>query len=152
MNGQRAYTVDLKDMDDLTVHELYALLKLRVDVFVVEQNCAYPELDGKDGAALHLLLRTGEEIIAAARIFPPRDAMPAKIGRVVVSPAHRGKRLGEALMREALQICADRFAGTPLFLSAQSHLQGFYGGLGFTVVSEEYVENGIPHVDMLRKA
>lgn len=145
-----SYSVEIKDMGGFSAHELYALLKLRVDVFVVEQNCPYPELDGKDDQALHLMLKRGSEIIAAARIFPPRDDKPAKIGRVVVSPAHRGERLGGALMREALDACAERFPAAPVFLSAQSHLQRFYGSFGFKPVSEEYLEDGIPHVDMLK--
>ena len=146
------YSVEIKDMGGFSAHELYALLKLRVDVFVVEQNCPYPELDGKDDQALHLMLKSGEEIIAAARIFPTHDEKPAKIGRVVVSPDHRGERLGDALMREALNACAERFPGAPVFLSAQSHLQKFYGSFGFKPVSDEYLEDGIPHVDMLKTA
>ena len=146
------YSVEIKDMGGFPAHELYALLKLRVDVFVVEQNCAYPELDGMDDRALHLMLKREGEIIAAARIFPPHDDKPAKIGRVVVSPDHRGERLGDALMREALKACAERFPGVPVFLSAQSHLQKFYGSFGFKPVSDEYLEDGIPHVDMLKTA
>lgn len=152
MSGAPGYTVETKDMGGFSAHELYELLKLRVDVFVVEQNCAYPELDGKDADAIHLMLKDGGEIIAAARIFPPHDDVPAKIGRVVVSPRHRGKRLGDSLMREAIRFCHEQFPGTPIFLSAQSHLQGFYGSLGFRPVSDEYLEDGIPHVDMLRSA
>ncbi len=144
------YSVEIRDMGGFSAHELYVLLKLRVDVFVVEQNCPYPELDGKDDQALHLMLKRGGEIIAAARIFPPHDDVPAKIGRVVVSPAHRGERLGGALMQEALKTCHSRFPGAPVFLSAQSHLQRFYGSFGFKPVSGEYVEDGIPHVDMLK--
>ncbi len=148
--SEPTYIVEIKDMGGFSAHELYALLKLRVDVFVVEQNCPYPELDGKDDRALHLMLKRGGEIIAAARIFPPHDGVPAKIGRVVVSPAHRGERLGQALMREALKACAKRFADAPVFLSAQSHLQRFYASFGFKPVSDEYLEDGIPHVDMLK--
>lgn len=146
------HSVEIKDMGGFSAHELYALLKLRVDIFVVEQNCPYPELDGTDADALHLMLKQGDDIIAAARIFPPHDDNPAKIGRVVVSPVHRGKRLGEALMRDALEACKDRFPGAPVFLSAQSHLTNFYASFGFRPVSEQYLEDGIPHVDMLRDA
>lgn len=146
------YSVEIRDMGGFSAHELYALLKLRVDVFVVEQNCPYPELDGKDDQALHLMLKCGSEIIAAARIFGPHDDTPAKIGRVVVSPDHRGERLGGALMREALKACAERFPEAPVFLSAQAHLQRFYDSFGFKPVSEEYLEDGIPHVDMVKDA
>ena len=151
MRDDRDYTVDIRAMGEFSAHELYALLKLRVDVFVVEQRCAYPELDGKDAEATHLMLKREEDIVAAARIFPPHDDLPAKIGRVVVSPAHRGERLGEALMREALSHCHSTYPDAPVFLSAQSHLRRFYGSLGFEPISEEYVEDGIPHIDMLRR-
>ncbi len=147
------YTVDARRLDELSAIELYALLKMRVDVFVVEQNCPYPELDGKDADALHLRLLQDGDLIAAARIFAPTDQdAPAKIGRVVVSPDHRGKRLGDAVMREAVSLCEERFPEAPIYLSAQSHLSRFYGGFGFETTSEEYLEDGIPHVDMLRAA
>ncbi|MDM9628154.1 GNAT family N-acetyltransferase [Rhizobium sp. S152] len=146
-----SYTVDARRLDDLSAVELYALLKMRVDVFVVEQNCPYPELDGKDADALHLRLLQDGDLIAAARIFAPADQdAPAKIGRVVVSPDHRGKRLGEAVMREAISVCEERYPQAPIYLSAQSHLSRFYGSFGFETTSEEYLEDGIPHVDMIR--
>ncbi len=101
-----AYRVDVRRMDAFSAVELYALLKLRVEVFVVEQECPYPDLDGRDLDALHLRLLAGAELVAAARILPPnRTNDPARIGRVVVSPAHRGKRIGEAVMREAIAAC-----------------------------------------------
>ncbi|TCL73625.1 GNAT family N-acetyltransferase [Rhizobium sp. BK251] len=151
MQGQ-VYRVDVRGMEEFSARELYDLLRMRVDVFVVEQNCPYPELDGKDPAALHLRLVDGDELLAAARLFEPREpGAAAKIGRVVVSPAHRGKRLGDALMKEAIAACERLFPDSPIALSAQSHLQRFYESLGFTVTSEEYLEDGIPHVDMVRQ-
>ncbi|MET0359958.1 MAG: GNAT family N-acetyltransferase [Pararhizobium sp.] len=148
---ETAYTVDLRTMDALSAGDLYALLKLRVDVFVVEQQCAYPELDGRDAAALHLRLIEGGVLVAAARLrTPPQPGAPARIGRVVVSPEHRGRRLGETLMREAISACQTTFPGAPIALSAQSHLRAFYAGFGFVATSDEYLEDGIPHVDMLR--
>ena len=144
------YTVDLRRLEDFPAGELYALLKLRVDIFVVEQKCPYPELDGKDPEALHLRLMADEELLAAARIFPPSSDGAARIGRVAVSPQHRGKRLGEAVMREAITACGQHFPGKPIALSAQSHLLRFYQALGFVAVSDEYLEDGIPHIDMKR--
>lgn len=144
-----AYSVDLRRLDAFSALELYALLRLRVDVFVVEQDCAYPELDGKDAAALHLRLLIDGENAAYARLWQP-EGKPPRIGRVLVAPAHRGKRLGEALMREAIKACETHFPGSPIALSAQSHLERFYRSLGFSPTSEEYVEDGIPHIDMLR--
>ncbi|PYE28350.1 ElaA protein [Rhizobium sp. PP-CC-3A-592] len=148
-----AYTVDLRTMDALSAADLYALLKMRVDVFVVEQACPYPELDGKDPAALHLRLIEGDALVASARLIKPRQSGdPVRIGRVVVSPDHRGRRLGDALMHEAVSACERAFPGVPIALSAQSHLHAFYTGFGFVVTSDEYLEDGIPHVDMLRPA
>lgn len=144
-----AYGVDVRRMESFSAVELYALLKLRVDVFVVEQACPYPELDGKDADALHLRLLVDGETAAYARIWRPENAAP-RIGRVLVSPDHRGRKLGEALMREAIGAYGTRFPGMPIELSAQSYLQQFYRSLGFSPTSEEYVEDGIPHIDMRR--
>lgn len=144
-----AYDVDVRRLDGFSAVELYTLLRLRVDVFVVEQACAYPELDGKDEDAFHLRLLIGGETAGYARLWRPEDG-PPRIGRVLVSPAHRGKRLGEAVMQEAIRACAAHFPGTPIALSAQSHLERFYRSLGFSPTSEEYVEDGIPHIDMIR--
>ncbi|WP_460930901.1 GNAT family N-acetyltransferase [Shinella zoogloeoides] len=144
-----AYSVEVRRMETFSAAELYALLKLRVDVFVVEQACPYPELDGKDTDALHLRLLIDGETTAYARIWRPENGAP-RIGRVLVSPDHRGKKLGEALMQEAIRACEAHFPGTPIELSAQSYLQQFYRSLGFSPTSEEYVEDGIPHIDMRR--
>ena len=151
MTVEAGYGVDVRKADALSPAELYRLLKLRVDVFVVEQNCPYPELDGKDFGALHLRLLGDGELLAAARIFAPSQEEPeARIGRVVVSPARRGARLGDAVMREAIALCERSFAGIAIAISAQSHLAGFYASHGFEIVSGEYLEDGIPHVDMRR--
>ena len=146
-----SFGADVSRLDELSATELYALLKLRTDVFIVEQKCPYPELDGRDPDALHLRLMQDGELLAAARFFAPGDQSEhAKIGRVVVAPAHRGKRLGDALMRETIAACEDRFPGHALALSAQSHLKAFYASFGFAVCSDEYLNDGIPHIDMLR--
>lgn len=145
------YKADVRRTDEFSAVELYALLKLRVDVFIVEQKCPYPELDGRDLDALHLRLLAGSEILAAARILPPGETRASpRIGRVVVSPVHRGKRLGEAVVREAIATCEQLFPHAPIALSAQSHLKRFYESFGFSPVSEEYLEDGIPHIDMVR--
>ena len=143
------YETDLRAMGEFSASELYAMLKMRVDVFVVEQKCPYPELDGKDPDALHLRLLSGNALLASARIFKPLHPGDAvSIGRVVVSPAYRGERLGEKLMKEAMAACERLFPGSPIALSAQSHLQRFYQSLGFSPVSEQYLEDAIPHIDM----
>ena len=146
------YTTDLKGFDEFSARELYDLLRMRVDVFVVEQNCPYPELDGKDIDALHLRLLEGGQLLAAARILKPHERRDAsKIGRVVVSPAHRGKRLGDALMSEAIAVCERLYPENPIALSAQAHLRRFYESFGFIGTSQEYLEDGIPHIDMVRQ-
>ncbi len=146
-----AYEVDVKGLDDLSPRDLYAMLKMRIDVFVVEQKCAFPEMDGKDPEALHLRLLAGNELLASTRIIAPKGKDdPVYIGRVVVSPEHRGKRLGDKVMMESIAACERLFRGHPIALSAQSHLQKFYASFGFETVSEEYLEDDIPHIDMLR--
>ncbi|GGA80383.1 GNAT family acetyltransferase [Brucella endophytica] len=135
-------------LDELAPRDLYAVLKLRVDVFVVEQKCPYPELDGKDLDALHLRVLDDGALAAYLRILPPSGEGSARIGRVIVAPSHRGRRLGETIMREAVVYCRERFHDRDIEISAQSHLHGFYGSFGFVPVSEEYLEDGIPHIDM----
>nr|WP_314093862.1 GNAT family N-acetyltransferase [uncultured Shinella sp.] len=139
-------------METFSAVELYALLTLRVSVFVVEQACAYPELDGKDIDALHLRLLIGGETAAYARLLPAENGAAPRIGRVLVAPGHRGKGLGETIMREAIRACEEHFPGAAIELSAQSYLERFYKALGFTPISAEYVEDGIPHIDMVRTA
>ncbi|WP_054310993.1 GNAT family N-acetyltransferase [Mesorhizobium sp. 1M-11] len=146
------YSVDVRTLDEFSPRELYTMLKMRTDVFVVEQKCPYPELDGADPNTLHLRLLSGGALLASARIGKPSKAGdPVVIGRVVVSPAHRGKRLGDALMKETIAACERLFSGHPIVLSAQSHLQRFYEAFGFMAVSEEYLEDDIPHIDMERR-
>ena len=146
------------EMDELSPRQLHAVLRLRVDVFVVEQACAYPEIDGRDPAARHLLVTApGEagtsemELAACLRLLRPEaPGAPLRIGRIVVAPDWRGTGLGDYLMRAAL-VEARRIApDCPQALSAQAHLTAFYSGHGFVPVSETYLEDGIPHVDMLR--
>lgn len=141
--------------EQLDPHRLYALLRLRVDVFVVEQNCPYPELDGRDPhpQALHLLGERAGELLACARLLPPGLSFegPA-IGRVVVAASARGVGLAHRLMARAIAQCERRWPAQTLYLGAQSHLQGFYAAHRFEVCSEPYLEDGIPHVDMRRAA
>lgn len=138
---------------DLSVQQLYALLALRSEVFVVEQNCPYLDVDGQDLVAenRHLLGMLGDELVAYARILSPVDAQsPVKIGRVIVSRRARGINLGNRLMAQALQSCQQHWPQHTPFLSAQAHLQSFYAGHGFVAVSDIYLEDDIPHIDMSR--
>lgn len=147
--SEKIFTSHWDEIDGLTPRALYAMLKLRVDVFVVEQNCPYPEIDGKDYDAFHLRVLDGEELAASLRVLPPEQAgKPVKIGRVVVAPDYRGYKLGQRIMQEAVAFAQDRFPGIAIELGGQSHLQKFYGSFGFVAISDEYLEDGIPHVDM----
>ena len=140
---------------ELTTTELYALLALRCAVFVEEQQCAYLDVDGDDlqGDNRHLLGMHDNQLVAYARLLAPADAAsPVKIGRVIVSDSVRGARLGNRLMEQAINSCQQHWPGRDLFLSAQAHLQAFYGQHGFVAVGENYLEDGIPHVDMLKNA
>ena len=140
-----------RDFDALAVGELYALLRLRADVFVVEQACVFGEIDGKDPAARHLLAFAGETLGGYLRVFPPTTAGgAAKIGRVVVAPAFRATGLGRRLMAAALTEIADRLGPVPIELAAQAHLERFYAGFGFVRCSEDYLEDDILHCDMRR--
>ncbi len=130
---------------------LYALLQLRSEVFVVEQDCVYQDLDGKDEAALHITAWEGTACLATARVLPPgvSYAEPS-IGRVVVQEEARKRGVGRALMGHALAAACDRWPEHGLRISAQTYLEPFYRSLGFSPSSEPYLEDGLPHVQMFR--
>ncbi|TWI57469.1 ElaA protein [Pseudomonas duriflava] len=138
---------------ELSKDTLYAILALRTQVFVVEQACPYQEVDGRDllGDTCHVMAWEDEALQAYLRLLDPayHDG-EVVIGRVVTAPAARGRGLGHALMEQALQVCAQRWAGLPVYLSAQAHLQEYYGRYGFTPVTAVYLEDDIPHVGMRR--
>ncbi|MCF6360382.1 MAG: GNAT family N-acetyltransferase [Cyclobacteriaceae bacterium] len=136
----------IKIFDSLTLTELYSILKLRVDVFVVEQNCPYPELDGEDEEAIHLFIEDDGEIASYLRIIINQPK--TRVGRVVTHKNSRGKNLSSKLMQEAMVYISKHFSNKIVMLSAQEHLQQFYSKFGFSPVSEVYLEDGIPHVDM----
>jgi ElaA protein len=143
-----------KRFHELAATELYALLRLRAEVFVVEQQCVYLDPDGKDThpAALHLLGADGTALAAYLRILPAGLSYPqVSFGRVLTAPAYRGRGLGDAMLREALSVIEQHWPGTDIQIGAQAHLQPFYARHGFDVSSGAYVEDGIPHVDMLRR-
>jgi ElaA protein len=143
----------LRTFDDLTVDELYRILRLRVEVFIVEQDCPYQDVDGRDPQAFHLLGETPSgELVAYARLLPRGVSYPeaAAIGRVVTSMAARGTGAGLRLMEEAIERCRERFGDdTPIRLGAQDYAIPFYRRLGFEPVGEGYLEDGIPHTTMV---
>lgn len=141
---------NIKVFTELSLEEWHDLVALRIAVFVVEQNCPYPELDGKDRACYHLIGRVDNEIVATARIVPPGVSYPEwSIGRVAIAPAQRGKYQGYMLMRQAMNFIHELDPGVPIRISAQSHLERFYSHLGFVFTGKAYDEDGIPHMEML---
>ena len=143
----------LKKFNELTLDELYAILQLRSKVFIVEQNCVYNDVDGKDQLAWHLTGTEDGNLIAYTRILPPGIVYndPA-IGRVVTSPSKRSSGLGRELMDRSIEHCEMLFGNTSITLSAQAYLKKFYESLDFFAVGEEYLDDGIPHIEMTRKA
>lgn len=138
---------------ELDTAMLYELLALRTQVFVVEQRCPYLETDGQDllGDTCHLLVRQGDALVGYLRLLDPqRMGGEVVIGRVVIAEAARGSGLGHRLMERALVECHKRWPGVPVYLSAQAHLQGYYGRYGFQAVTEVYLEDDIPHIGMRR--
>lgn len=142
----------LKPYEELNPTELYELLQLRVAVFVVEQNCPFQDLDGLDDRAYHLLGRTPTgELAAYARLFEAGISYEqVAIGRVAVGLAHRRAGLGQELMRQAVAQCEALFGPQPIKLGAQQYLERFYQSFGFAQCGEGYLEDGIPHLPMLR--
>jgi ElaA protein len=135
----------------LTIDELYAILKLRQDVFIVEQKCAYADADGHDDRASHLFAVDGDEVVACARIFAPgvrRDE--AVIGRVVTAARVRASGIGRELMRRAVAAVEEQHGRVAIWLGAQKYLQRFYESFGFVRDGDDYLEDGIPHLPMRR--
>ncbi len=142
----------IKSFDEFTVPELYAVLKARIDVFVVEQNCPYPDLDGYDQKAVHLWAEEDGEVLAGCRIFNKGIKYhEASVGRVLTTEKARGKSLGKQLIRYAVETIENRFHTSEIRISAQDYLLKFYGGFGFEDTGRKYLEDGIPHTEMLRK-
>lgn len=138
----------------LTTQQLYDLMRLRVDVFVVEQTCPYPELDGKDvlEGVHHLLGYQNDELVACARLLPAGTSYSnVSIGRVVTKQTVRGDGVGHQLLKEALKQCDALWPQQTIDIGAQEHLTQFYASHGFNVISDSYLEDGIPHVDMRRQ-
>ena len=142
----------IKRFEALSVRELYSLLQLRSEVFIVEQNCVYQDIDGKDEKALHLLGEYEGKIVAFARLFKAGDYFDnASIGRVVIGQNYRDKKWGHDLMKEAIAGIDYHFNQTNITISAQLYLQKFYESHGFVQTSEMYLEDDISHIEMKRE-
>lgn len=142
----------LRPFDRLTVSELYQVMQLRSQVFVVEQKCIYLDADNKDQQAFHLLGYNGEFLTVYARLFAPGEYFKeAAIGRIITAPAVRRSGAGKALMKKSIEIVRRLYGAVPIRIGAQCYLNNFYTSFGFQLDSDEYLEDGIPHVEMLLK-
>ncbi|PFZ92062.1 GNAT family N-acetyltransferase [Bacillus wiedmannii] len=141
---------NLKKFDELTNIELYNLLKERTLVFVVEQNCPYPEVDGKDPFSYHLFKEDNGEIIAYLRIVPAGISyQEISIGRVFVKKEYRGQGIAEELLKKGLDFIQNELKEKTVKIQAQDYLRKFYSSFGFQTIAQTYLEDNIPHVDML---
>jgi ElaA protein len=142
----------IKYFENLSVHELYDIMKLRSEIFVVEQNCVYLDLDGKDKFALHLFGEFEGKIVAYSRLFKPGISFDnASIGRVVVDANFRDRKWGHDLMREAIAGIKSHFGESKITIGAQLYLKKYYESHGFAQSSEMYLEDDIPHIEMKRE-
>lgn len=140
----------LKRFEDLSIDELYKILQARMSVFVIEQKCFYSELDGKDQVAYHLFKEEGEEVVAYLRIFSSGLVYPqASFGRVFVQKEYRNQGIAQELIKRALYFMQTQLHEKAIKIQAQAYLQTFYASFGFKAVSEVYLDDDIPHVDMI---
>lgn len=139
----------IKSFEELTTKELYEILKVRAAVFVVEQDCVYQDLDDIDYRSIHVFYRSGDEIIAYLRIYEKnKEQNLVQIGRVLTT--RRGMGLGERILREGIRAAEEFMNAEQIYIEAQVYAMGFYEQVGFQVTSGEFLEDGIPHVEMLR--
>ena len=140
----------MKKFAQLTNIELYQILKLRQEIFIIEQACIYPDLDNNDENAHHLMAFDDGEMVGCLRILDKGVTFEeASIGRVVVSKSHRGRGVATKMMRQAIDFVRNERREEHIKISAQTYAVPLYEGVGFKVVSEPYLEDGIPHVDMV---
>lgn len=145
-------SIFVKSFEELSKLELYKILRLRAEVFIVEQDCVYQDVDDKDQKALHVILKKSEEIIGYTRLFWPGDYFKeASIGRVVISKKERDNNYGSVLMKASILAISEKMKEKKIKISAQTYLKIFYNNLGFLESGKEYLEDGIPHVAMFKK-
>lgn len=144
---------DIKHFKELSTQTFHDALQLRINVFVVEQNCPYPELDDKDLVAYHVLGLEDGRLVAVARILPPGISYKEpSIGRFAVAPTHRKQKLGHLMMEACHASISQLFPKSPIRISAQEYLKDFYGAHGYQHTGKSYLEDGIPHIEMLKSA
>ncbi|WP_069130311.1 GNAT family N-acetyltransferase [Rhodohalobacter halophilus] len=140
-----------KGLQNMPSTDLYEILKLRQDIFIIEQTCIYDDIDGRDSHSDHLLLKEDGNLIAYSRIVPPGDKFSdVYIGRIVVHKDHRGRGLGKMVVKESLK-WVHEMEYDRVFIEAQAHLKSFYKELGFAPCSDVYDEDGIPHLQMVQQ-
>lgn len=145
-------TYILKPFSDLNLEELYELLRLRSEIFVVEQTCIYQDMDGLDYDYFHVIGKNEDgQLISYARVSPSDENENIKIGRVVVDNNFRGQDLGKELMKKTMELAKENFIVKSFSLSGQYHLKKFYNDLGFIEKGEQYLEDGIPHIYMIKQ-
>ena len=143
---------EIKEWSELSTKEVENIFSLRSEVFVVEQDCVYQDLDNKDQISIHIFQKEKDEIVAYTRIFKSGDYYKnPSIGRVVVSKKNRGKELGKKIMIHSIEYIKKNLKGEKIELSAQKYLDKFYKDLGFYKIGEDYLEDGIPHQRMIKE-
>ncbi|HET8828759.1 MAG TPA: GNAT family N-acetyltransferase [Pelobium sp.] len=145
------FTIQVKTFEQLSKQELYEILALRSEIFVVEQQCVYQDLDFKDQKALHILGKKGNILAAYTRVFNANEYFKqASIGRVLVKDSYRHMALGHKIIEASIASIYSYFKPQQILLSAQQHLKQFYNKHGFKQIGEGYLEDGIPHIKMLK--
>ena len=143
--------ISIKTFEQLSLEELYFILQLRSEVFVVEQDCVYQDIDAKDQNALHIIGKKDTKIIAYTRVFKGGDYFKeASIGRVVVSLKDRHLNYGQQIMKASIVAIKNNYDTSDIKISAQKYLENFYNNLGFKTIGDPYLEDGIPHIAMLK--
>lgn len=139
-----------KSFDELTTTELYAILQLRSEVFVVEQNCVYQDMDGKDQKSAHLMAWHNNKLVAYTRLLPKGVSFEeASIGRVITSPFYRGLGIGITLLEKSIEQILATYQTNKIRIGAQLYLKNFYENFGFVAEGEAFLEDGIPHIEMV---
>ena len=140
----------LKKFDELTVHELYAIFQLRIEVFAIEQNCVYQDVDNKDQQSYHFMGWENKKLVAYTRLVPPGIGFSEpSIGRVVTSPSVRRTGIGKELMKKSIEKAKELFGNAPIKIGAQLYLKKFYESFGFVQTGDIYLEDNIEHIKMI---
>lgn len=142
----------IQPWENLGRDEVAAIFRLRIEVFVIEQDCPYQDIDGLDALANHLMVLDGDQLVAYSRILPPGTSYhdAASIGRILTAKSHRSRGIGAKMIRLSIDHIREFLPGDLIRISAQAHLQEYYGRFGFDTFGEEYLEDGIPHIGMVR--